>query len=192
MDAIPWFSTREGRELLTHFMLPTCLSADFGVQRPVENHWHIKPHDVCVPLQCVRIENSLPTGEYGFLCFLFMQMMKLYHEHEMLIFIFSSQVFFFFLIYSDPCDSVYPCSQLKFGCCSFALIIALTILHCLYLKLTFPKPNSSHCRCPCLFFLFFPTNVHFNWKHMTLLRLKPLSNITKESFSNLTFLWTVF
>lgn len=26
---------------------------------------------------------------------------------------------------------------------------------------------------------------------MTLLRLKPLSNITKESFSNLTFLWTI-
>lgn len=38
----------------------------------------------------------------------------------------------------------------------------------------------------------FFTNVHFNWKHMTLERLKPLSNITKETFSNLTFLWTVF
>lgn len=153
MDAIPWFSPREERELLH---ISCCLPGNFGVQRPTS--WESLVYQatwwVCSSPMC-QDRKQFATRRIWLFVFSF------YVNDETtpgtrnayLHFLKPGFLFCFFKIYSDPCDSVYPCSQLKFGCCCYALIIALTILHCLYLKLTFPKPNSPYCRCPRLFFL---------------------------------------
>lgn len=62
-----------------------------------------------------------------------------------------------FLIYPDTCDNVYPHTELKLGCCFYALLIALATLQCLYLRLTFPRPNSRHYWCPTFLLMYILT-----------------------------------
>lgn len=137
-------------------MLPPCLSAHFHQLRITVTASH---NDEWDSFPCVRTANSFASHRIWLFCgYCLCFLCKCWNctmNVKGLSSFSQARDFFFFLIYSDACDNVYPCSELKFGCRFYALIIALAILHCRYLKLTFPRPNSLHCWCPSFFFFFF-------------------------------------